>query len=41
MRGSITYDDVMWKLSSEDKEIINKIVEENIDMSVKSKMPLI
>jgi hypothetical protein len=41
MRGSLTYDDIFYKISAEDKEIINGIIKENIDLTTKTKMPLI
>ncbi len=41
MRGAFSYDDVMYKISVEDKEIIGKIAEENIKLTSDSKMPLI
>jgi hypothetical protein len=41
MRGSLTYDDIFYKISAEDKEILNNIIKENIDLTTKTKMPLI
>jgi len=41
MRGSFSYDDVMYKISAEDKEIMNKIAEENIESTTKTKIPMI
>ncbi len=41
MRGAFSYEDVMYKISAEDKEIMNKIAEENIEQTSKTKMPLI
>ena len=41
MRGAFSYDDVMYKISQEDKEILGKIAEENIKLTTDSKMPLI
>jgi hypothetical protein len=38
MRGSISYDDGMM-LSHADKEIINKIVKDNLETTQKSGMP--
>lgn len=38
MRGSISYDDGMM-LSHVDKEIINKIIKDNLDTTQKSGMP--
>jgi len=41
MRGSFSYDDVMYKISAEDKEIMNKIAEENIEATTKTRLPMI
>tara|TARA_Y200000002_G_scaffold383096_1_gene403189 strand:+ start:3050 stop:3175 length:126 start_codon:yes stop_codon:yes gene_type:complete len=41
MRGALSYDDVMYKISADDKEIISKIAEENIKLTSDAKMPLI
>ncbi len=41
MRGAFSYEDVMYKISQEDKEIIGKIAEENIKLTTDAKMPLI
>lgn len=41
MRGSFSYDDVMFRISAEDKEIIGKIINENIENTSKAHMPLI
>jgi len=38
MRGSISYDEGML-LSREDREIINKIIKENLETTQKSNMP--
>jgi hypothetical protein len=38
MRGSITYDDAM-QLSNEDREIIGKLINENLETTKKSGMP--
>lgn len=38
MRGGIQYDDVMM-LSHTEKEIINKIIKDNLDTTEKSKLP--
>ena len=38
MRGSITYDDSMM-LSYDDRKIISKIIEENLETTEKSGMP--
>ena len=41
MRGSISYDDLMFKLNREDKEIMNRIIKDNIETTNKTKMPLL
>jgi len=38
MRGSISYDDAMF-LSQTDREIINKIIKDNLETTQKSKLP--
>jgi hypothetical protein len=40
MRGSFTYDDLMYKITSEDLEILNQIVKDNIETTEKTRMPL-
>ena len=41
MRGSFTYHDLMYKISHEDLEILNKIIKDNIETTEKTRMPLI
>ena len=41
MRGSFTYDDLMFKISLEDRKILNNIIKENIETVNKTKMPLL
>jgi len=38
MRGGISYDDVML-LSQTEREIINKIIKDNIDTTEKTRLP--
>jgi len=40
MRGSFTYDDLMYKISHEDLEVLNQIIKENIETTEKTRMPL-
>jgi|TARA_B110000971_G_scaffold45169_1_gene45034 hypothetical protein len=40
MRGSFTYDDLMYKITSEDLEILNQIVKDNIETTEKTRLPL-
>jgi hypothetical protein len=41
MRGGVTSEDLFWKYSVEDREIINKIIKENIEATNKSGIPLV
>jgi hypothetical protein len=41
MRGGVTSDDLFFKYSFEDREILSKIIKENIEATRKSGMPLI
>ena len=41
MRGSFTYDDLMFKISLEDRRILNNIIKENIETVNKTKLPLL
>jgi len=41
MRGSLTYDDLMHTITVEDREILQKIIKENIDLVEKTKLPLL
>tara|TARA_B100002019_G_scaffold35417_1_gene29582 strand:+ start:4903 stop:5082 length:180 start_codon:yes stop_codon:yes gene_type:complete len=41
MRGSFTYDDLMFKISLEDRKILNNIIKENIETVNKTKLPLL
>jgi len=41
MRGSVSYHDLMYKISYEDLEIFNRIIKENIETTEKTKLPLL
>ena len=41
MRGSFSYEELMFKISREDREIINNIIKKNIENTSKTKMPLV
>lgn len=41
MRGSMTYEDLMYKISAEDVEVITRIIKDNIEATKESRMPLI
>jgi len=37
----MSYNDLMYKISHEDIEILNRIIKDNIDATEKSKLPLL
>ena len=39
MRGSFSYEDIMFIISSEDKEIISDIIKENLETTSKTNLP--
>lgn len=41
MRGSFTYEDLLFRISKEDREIINRIVKDNIDVVKDTNLPLL
>jgi len=41
MRGGVQADDLLWKYTSEDREILNKIIKENIEATNKTGLPLV
>ena len=41
MRGSFTYDDLVFKITKEDREILNKIIKDNIEATKDSGLPII
>jgi len=41
MRGSFSYHDLMYKITSEDLEILNKIIKDNIETVEKTRLPLL
>jgi hypothetical protein len=41
MRGSFSYENLMFHTSVEDREILNKIIKDNIETTEKTRMPLI
>ena len=41
MRGAFSHSDLMYVISYEDREILNKIVKEQIELVEKTKMPLL
>lgn len=40
MRGSFTYNDLMYRITWEDLEILNKIIKDNIEATEKTNLPL-
>jgi len=41
MRGGVSSEDLFWRYSVEDREIISKIAKENMERTVESRMPLL
>jgi hypothetical protein len=41
MRGGVSSNDLFWVYSVEDREILNKIIKDNIDTTKKAGMPLV
>jgi hypothetical protein len=41
MRGSFSYENLMYHTSNEDREILNKIIKDNIETTEKTKLPLL
>lgn len=41
MRGGVSAEDLFWRYSYEDREILNKIIKDNIETTNKTGLPLI
>jgi len=41
MRGSMTYHDLMYKVTAEDIEIFTRIIKDNIEATKESRLPLV
>ncbi len=41
MRGAFSYHDLMYKISVDDLEILNKIIKDNIETTEKTRLPLV
>jgi len=41
MRGSLSYDDLFYKISIDDREILSQIINDNIETTNKTGLPLI
>jgi len=41
MRGSISYNELMYDISRDDIEIYNKIIKDNIETTEKTNLPLL
>ena len=41
MRGGVTLQDLLHIYSSEDREILYKVIQDNVDLTIQAKMPLL
>lgn len=41
MRGGVTSEDLFWRYSVEDREILSRIIKDNIELTNKTKMPFV
>jgi hypothetical protein len=41
MRGSFSYENLMFHTSHDDREILNRIIKDNIETTEKTRMPLV
>ena len=41
MRGGVNINDLFWRYSFEDREMIRKVIEDNIKLTEKTLMPLL
>jgi len=41
MRGAFSHNDLMYVISYEDREILNRIVKEQIELTEKTRLPLL
>jgi len=41
MRGSLSYQDLFYIITAEDREILHNIIKDNIELTQKAKMPLL
>lgn len=41
MRGGVSSEDLFWRYSVEDREILNKIIKDNIETTNKTGLPLV
>tara|TARA_B100001057_G_scaffold148139_1_gene148067 strand:+ start:1343 stop:1468 length:126 start_codon:yes stop_codon:yes gene_type:complete len=41
MRGSFTYEDLMFRITKEDRDILNRIAKDNIEVVKETKLPLL
>lgn len=41
MRGSVTAEDLFWRYTHEDREIINDVIKDNIETTNKTGLPII
>lgn len=41
MRGALSYDDLFYKISVDDRDVLSKIIKDNIETTNKTGLPLI
>lgn len=41
MRGGVTINDLFWRYSFEDREMIRQVIEDNIELTKKTQMPIL
>ncbi len=41
MRGALTHHDLFYIISTEDREVLNKIIKEQIELVEKTKLPIL
>lgn len=41
MRGGVSSDDLLWRYSVEDRELMSKVIKSNIENTKNSKLPLL
>ena len=41
MRGGVNINDLFWRYSFEDREMIRKVIEDNVELTKKTQMPII
>ena len=41
MRGGVSANDLLWRYSTEDREILNQVIKDNIEQTNKTGLPLV